>query len=165
MLMFVSMSLTLCLTLKTFVRLFLLLLLPLFLLFSIRIDSFMTVCTRGDSVCPNAMHGKFGMLSLGKASSHSAALPRSLLLFFLCVVFSCLRTFHCEAYSFTTDGYGIFNMRANLGACYAHEWGSCRHKQVCKRGDSEGQKNCVSPRLARGLNLGSSDLNTNAIYP
>ena len=26
-----------------------------------------------------------------------------------------------EAYSFTTDGYGIFNVRTNLGACRTHE--------------------------------------------
>ena len=35
------------------------------------------------------MHGKFGLLSLGKASSHSTALPSCC--FFLCAVFSCFR--------------------------------------------------------------------------
>ena len=40
-------------------------------------------------------------------------------------VFLCDHTSSCEAYSFTTDGYGIFNMRKNLGACRAHEgWSS-----------------------------------------
>ena len=32
--------------------------------------------------CPNAMHGTFGLLSTGKASSHSIALPSCLNLFF-----------------------------------------------------------------------------------
>ena len=38
--------------------------------------------------CPNAMHGKFGLLSLGKASSHSRALPSCI---FCVAVFSCFR--------------------------------------------------------------------------
>ena len=32
-------------------------------------------------------------------------------------------------------------MRSNLGVCCAHERG-VRHKEVCLRVDSEGQKNC-----------------------
>ena len=38
-------------------------------------------------------------------------------------VFLCDHTTGCEAYSFTTDGYGIFNMRTNLGAYSTHEGG------------------------------------------
>ena len=32
-------------------------------------------------------------------------------------VFLCDPTTGCEAYSFTRDGYGIFNVRTNLSAC------------------------------------------------
>ena len=41
--------------------------------------------------CPNAMHGKCGLFSLGKASSHSMALP----IFFPPPVFSCFNTTAC----------------------------------------------------------------------
>ena len=83
------------------------------------------------------MHGQFGLLSPGKASSHSTALPS--FIFTMCALFSCLHTTGCEAYSFTTDEYGIFNMHTNVGACRTHEEG-VKHKQdtVCTRVDSEG---------------------------
>ena len=46
----------------------------------------------------------------------------------LCAEVSCLHTTGTEAYSFTTDGYGIFNVRANMGACRTHEGGSGTNK-------------------------------------
>ena len=72
------------------------------------------------------MHGKYGLLSLGKASSHSTALPSALCCYVLPLyaVFSCFYTTRCDDYSFTTGGYGIFNMRANVGASRKHEGGS-----------------------------------------
>ena len=30
----------------------------------------------------------------------------------------------CEAYSFTTDGYGILNVYTNVGVCRTHKGGS-----------------------------------------
>ena len=62
----------------------------------------------------------------------------------LCAVFSCFHTTGCEAYSFTTDGYRIFNTRTNVGACHTHEGGSGTN---------------------RGSNTlhGSSDLNSDAL--
>ena len=66
----------------------------------------------------------YGCFSWGKASSHSTALPRffSCLVFLpLWTVFSCFHTTSYEAYSFTTDGYGIFNVSTNLGVCFTHE--------------------------------------------
>ena len=85
----------------------------------------------------------------------------------LCRVFviPCHRLY-CKDYSFTTYGYGIFNVRTSLGACSTHErrgWRGDRHKQVCTRVDSEGQKNCASPCPARGLNPGSSYLNFDSL--
>ena len=41
----------------------------------------------------------------------------------LCAVFACIHTTGCEAYSFTTDEYGIFNVRTNVGACRTREEG------------------------------------------
>ena len=58
----------------------------------------------------------FGLLSPEKASSHSAAIPS----FSPCV--QCFRVSGCQAYSFTTDRYGIFNVSTPLGACRTHEW-------------------------------------------
>ena len=55
------------------------------------------------------MHRKFGLLSLGKPSSHSTALYPAFLLF-VCSVFTFLYI-GCEAYSVKTDGYGIFVVR------------------------------------------------------
>ena len=57
--------------------------------------------------------GECGRLSPGKASSHSTALP-SRFCFFLPYV-QCFHPTGCEAYSFTTGGYGIFNVRTNVG--------------------------------------------------
>ena len=94
------------------------------------------------------MHGKFRLLSQGKAIAATVRRypqPFGVMLgFFLCAVFSCFRhTTGGEAYSFTTNGYRIFNVCRN---CRTHEggggvWGGggVRHKQVCTRVDSEGQ--------------------------
>ena len=38
-------------------------------------------------------------------------------------VCSCAHTTGCEAYSFATDAYGIFNVRTNWGACRTHKGG------------------------------------------
>ena len=80
------------------------------------------------------MHGQSGLLFPGKVSSRSTDLPCFFL--FLCTkdeinvpmalsvfrdgsaVFSCFYTTGCDAYSFTTDGYGIVNVRTNLGAVH-----------------------------------------------
>ena len=46
----------------------------------------------------------------------------------------------CEAYPYTTVGYGIFNVRTNLGASRTHRR-RARHKHVCTRVDSaEGRE-------------------------
>ena len=42
---------------------------------------------------------------------------------FLCVAFWWLHTTGCGAYSFTTNGYGIINVRTNLGTCRKHKGG------------------------------------------
>ena len=60
------------------------------------------------------MHGKFGLVSPGTASSHSAALHTPPPLH---AVFSCFHTTSCGAYSFTTDGHGVCNVHANFGEC------------------------------------------------
>ena len=105
------------------------------------------------------MHRKFGLLSPGKASSHSMALLCSFLFFFLCAVFSCFYTTDCEANSFMTDGCGMFNMRTHLGACRTQEGGSGTKKSAQEL-ILRGQKICP----ARGLNPGSLDLKSDSIY-
>ena len=61
-----------------------------------------------------------------------------------------------------TDGYGIFNVRTNLGVHHTHEGGSGT-TQVYTRADLEKQKNCPSSCFAKGSNPGSSDLNSDAL--
>ena len=99
----------------------------------IRLDS----CPKSHAM--NEMQWKFGLLSLRKASSHSTALCPAWVFFFLCSVF--VFPYHrlWGLYSFTTDGYGIFNVRTNLGARLTHEV-EIRHKQVCTRVGLDGQK-------------------------
>ena len=72
------------------------------------------------------------LFSPGKVSSHNTALPRPsppppppp------CAAFLCFHTIGCEAYSFTTDGHGIFNLSKKLGACRTHEDGSGTNKSA-----------------------------------
>ena len=130
------------------------------------------------------MRGKFGLLSPGKASSHSTAsypvlcvgkassysteLPSFFSFFFLCAVFLCFHTTGCEAYSFTADGCGIFNVRMNLGACRSlrtKEGHAGTHKPAQEfdargRGAEEKKPTCPSTLThhCRGWNPGSWDL-------
>ena len=75
------------------------------------------------------MRGIFGLLSPRKASSHSTVLPS---------LFSFRRAFFfprsippaVRPTLFTTDGFGIFNVRTNLGACRTHEGGSGWNKSA-----------------------------------
>ena len=53
-------------------------------------------------------------------------------------------------------------MRTNLGACCAHE-GGVRHKQVCTRVDSDGQKLFLTLPRRRESNPGSSDLSSDSL--
>ena len=76
---------------------------------------------------PMQYTGNSGWFPLGKRAAIERRYPD--LFYFLCAVFSYFHTTGCEAYSFTTDGYGNFNMRTNVGACRTHEWG-VRHKPV-----------------------------------
>ena len=98
------------------------------------------------------MHGKFGLLSAGKASSHTSDSSDTklllLFLFFMCAVFSCFHTTGCEAYSFTTDGYGIFNVRTNVGTYRTHE-GGCLLKASSWE-EKEKEKKAYSPANRTG---------------
>ena len=50
----------------------------------------------------------------------------------LCAVFTCFHTTGCEAYSFATDKYVIFNVRKKLVACRTHGSGSGTKKPAQK---------------------------------
>ena len=66
------------------------------------------------------MHGKFELLFLGKASSHSTALPSFFcfsFLLFLCAVFSCFLTTGCDAYFLRQIDMGSLTCGYILGAC------------------------------------------------
>ena len=68
----------------------------------------MQICELISVFCPNAMRGKFKLPFPGKASSRSTALPSGFPP--MSAVFSYFHTTGCETYSYTTDGYGIFNV-------------------------------------------------------
>ena len=81
----------------------------------------------------------------------------------VCTVFLCEHTTRCEAYSFTADGYGIFNLRTHSGACCTHEGGSGTNKsaQELTRRD---RKTVSHPAPgARGSNPGSSDYKSDTL--
>ena len=105
------------------------------------------------------MHRQFGLLSPGKASSHSMALPN---FFFLCAVFSRFHTTGCEAYSFTTDGYGIL-MYTQIWVRAVHMKGGQAKTNLYKSWLGGTEKNCLSPCPTRGSNPESSDLNSEAL--
>ena len=106
------------------------------------------------------MNGKFRLLLMGKASSHSTALP-SFFLFFFCAAFSCLiiiiiiiimdiHRFHTPPAVRPTL---LRQMDMGPLTC-AHIWVCAvslytrmgvRHKQVCTRVDLEGQKKTTVP--------------------
>ena len=107
------------------------------------------------------MHGKCGLLFPGKANSHSTALPS--LVVFVCAVFAYVHTTGCDAYSFTTDEYGIFNLRTNLGAWRVHEGGSGTNKSAQELTRRDIKENCVSPHPARESNHWSEELNSDSL--
>ena len=91
-------------------------------------------------------------------------------------MFSCFNTTGCEAYSFTTDGYGIFSVLTNLRACRTHEGegggsggeggrggGSDTNKsaQELIQRDIKTVSHSASPCV--GSNPGSSDYNSDAL--
>ena len=110
--------------------------------------------------------GNYGLFYAGKASSHNTALV-SFKIYIkkppLCAVFSCFYSTGCEAYSFTTDEYGMFTMRTNVGVCSTHEKGSGPNKSAQEL-TWDGQKKTlfltpplpamqgIEPRVVRDLN-------------
>ena len=116
------------------------------------------------------MHWKFGLLSWEKRAAIELRYPSFFLFFFwlpplpvLCSVLSCVHITGCEAYSITTDGYGISNMRKHKCGYKSYTRKGDRHEQVCTRVDSEGQNKCSPPCPARGSNPGSSGLNSDPL--
>ena len=108
--------------------------------------------------------GNSDCFSPGKRTAIVRRYPAFLIIFLppLCSVLSCIHIAGCEAYSFTTYGYGIFNVRRNLGACRRlrtkgrEEGGEggrgVRHRQICTTADSERQtKNCPSNLHRQGI--------------
>ena len=81
------------------------------------------------------------------------------MLYFCVIIPSAVRP-----YSFTTDGYGIFNVRKIvLGACRTDEDGSDTNKSAQELTRRDIKKHCFSPCPARGSNPGSLDLNSDAL--
>ena len=71
----------------------------------------------------------------------SRAIQPELITNLVCAVFLCDNTTGSEAYSFTTDGYGTFNVRTNVDAYRTHEGGEgSGTNKSAQRVDSEGPK-------------------------
>ena len=109
------------------------------------------------------MHRKCRLLSLGKASSHSTALPSFPPPVCSVFVFPFHRLWSLLFSIFITDGYGIFNVRTSLGAYRTHEGGSDTKKsaQGMIRRDRKTIPHPVPPPEDR--NPGSSNLNSDAL--
>ena len=101
-----------------------------------------------------------GIFHMGNSLKQSRATQPKLMTSLVYAVFLCDRTAGCVAYSFTTDGYGIFNMRTHLGACRTYESGSGTNKSAQRGRD---RKTAPHPAPARGSNPGSSDLNSRSL--
>ena len=86
------------------------------------------------------MHRKFELLPPGKAGSHSTALPSFFLLLFSCV--QCFRVSIPPAVRPTLLRQMDMGSLTCAQICLraVHMKGLVRHKQVCTRVDSEGQK-------------------------
>ena len=80
--------------------------------------------------------------------------------FFLCVMFSCFHTTGCEAYSFVTDVYGIFNMHTHLGECLK---GGQAQTSLHKSWLGGTEKLSLTLSQPGDLKPGSSDLNVDAL--
>ena len=117
-------------------------------------------------IVPNG-HRKFGSLSPQKASCDRIALPTLIELIpnLLYAAFLCDLNTGCEAYTVATDGYGIFSVRANLGACRTHKGVSVTSKCAEELTRSDKKTHPVSPSSCqtRGSNPGSLDLNSDSI--
>ena len=89
--------------------------------------------------CPNAKHRKCGLLSpRGKRTAIVRRFP-AFFLFFFFFPRQCLRVSIPPAVRpalFTTDGYGIFNVRTN----WVRTRKGVRRRQVCTRIDSETEE-------------------------
>ena len=104
------------------------------------------------------MHGKFMLLSPGKASSHSMHGATQLFSFLsLSAVFSCFHTSGYGAYSFATDVYIGSLTCAQIWVCAVHTKGGQAQTSLHK------SWNCTIPCPARGSNPGPTDLNSNAL--
>ena len=110
--------------------------------------------------------GIFSMGNLGRFPRWKAAATESryptLITSLVCAAFLCDHTTGCKAYSFTTDGYGIFNVRTNLGAYRSHEGGSGTNKsaQELIRRD---RKTAAHPAPPGDRNPRSLDLNSDSL--
>ena len=110
---------------------------------------------------PMQCTGNLGCFSQGKLAA-IARCYAALGFFPLWAMFLCLHTTGSEAYSFTTDRYGIFNVRTNLGACCSHEGGSGTNKSAQELTQRD-RKNCPSSCRTWGSNPWSSDLNSDSL--
>ena len=67
-------------------------------------------------------------------------------------MFTCFSTTGCEACSFTTDGSGIFNVSAHLGACRTHEGRSGTNTPAPELTRRDRNKLVFHPAPAEGSN-------------
>ena len=107
-------------------------------------------------------------MSICRVHIHSPFRDRLLALFFFfwtwAVYFNLVNTsIFVRPYHRMIDGYmGSLTCAQIWVRAVVYEVG-VRHKQVCTKVDSEGQKNCPSPSPTRGSNPGFSDLNSDAL--
>ena len=114
------------------------------------------------------MHEKLGFLS-PRESEQPYKYGATQLFFSLSLLFSCVQYFGVSIpqavrpTSLTTDGYGIFNVRTNSGACRTHEGDSGTNNSTQQELTWRDRKNVPHPAPARESNPGSSDLNSDSL--
>ena len=96
--------------------------------------------------------GNWCRFPLRKARCDSRSTQPSLIPSLMYAIFWCDRTTGCEAYSFTADGYGIFNMcTINLGARCTHEGGSGTNKSAKQLTRKDLKKNLLLTLPHQGI--------------
>ena len=112
--------------------------------------------------------GKSGRFSQGKPATTESRYPT--LINYQPSVYSIFCVTGCKAYSFTTDGYGIFNGRTQFCARRTHEGeggggSGTTNKSAQELTRRDRKKTCPSPCPTRGSTPWSLDLISDALRP
>ena len=113
--------------------------------------------------CPNAMHGRFGLLSQEKASSHSMVLHRLFFFFPVCSVFLSTVSIPPAVRPPLLWQMDMENAHTFGRVQYTRKGAESGTNKSAQDLTQKGRKIAVHPAPARGSNPGSSYLNSDAL--